>query len=93
MALRNDRRGLLRPAALALALIVAAAVAMPVSAAILVPMDLTQTNHLKAYGLAYRLLARACRWSGCSIIAAAPSCSRTAPELNQGRALGARWRR
>jgi hypothetical protein len=58
MALRNDRRGLLRPAALALALIVATAIAMPVSAAILVPMDLTQSDHLKAYGLAYWVLAR-----------------------------------
>ena len=41
-----------------LALVLAAVVAHPAGAAILVPMDLTQTDHLKAYGLAYWVLAR-----------------------------------
>jgi len=49
-------------AALAVAAVVLGLVAlMPVRAAaqsILVPMDLTQTNHLKAYGVAYRALTR-----------------------------------
>ncbi|HWN81295.1 MAG TPA: hypothetical protein VNM87_04310 [Candidatus Udaeobacter sp.] len=57
MAFRNDRRGLLRPALLALA-VAGVIAAGPAEAAILVPMDLTQSDHLKAYGLAYFVLQR-----------------------------------
>jgi hypothetical protein len=39
------------------ALLAAASVAAGARADFLVPMDLSQTNHLKAYGLAYRVLA------------------------------------
>jgi len=41
-----------------LAALGAAFVAPPARADFLVPMDLTQTNHLKAYGLAYHVLAK-----------------------------------
>ncbi len=44
-----------RPAFVALLLI---AVLAPARASILIPMDLTQTNHLKAYGVAYHALQR-----------------------------------
>ena len=42
-------------------------------AKMLVPMDEAQTDHLKAYGLAYWALTRARRASGCSTTAAARS--------------------
>jgi hypothetical protein len=40
------------------ALVCALAVAVPAEAKLFVPMDLKQTDHLKAYGLAYWILAR-----------------------------------
>jgi hypothetical protein len=40
------------------AALVAAFAALPARADFLVPMDLSQTNHLKAYGLAYHVLAK-----------------------------------
>ena len=43
---------------LTLAAIAAVLVAAPVSGKILIPMDLSQTNHLKAYGVAYHALQR-----------------------------------
>lgn len=39
-------------------LVVLSAGAFPANASILIPMDLTQTNHLKAYGVAYHALQR-----------------------------------
>ncbi len=51
------RRSVLGAVAL-LAVVLAGAVPAPAAAKILVPMDLKQTDHLKAYGLAYWELAR-----------------------------------
>src|SRR6185436_6426614 len=60
-AMRLARR--LAPAwlVLALALAGAAVSAGPAAAKILVPMDATQTDHLKAYGLAFWALERGAR--------------------------------
>ncbi len=45
------------PAVIAAAAVILA-VSIPAGADLLVPMDLSQTNHLKAYGLAYHVLAK-----------------------------------
>jgi hypothetical protein len=50
-----DRRSSFRVLA---ALLVGLGCAVPASARILIPMDLTQTDHLKAYGIAYWVLTR-----------------------------------
>ena len=48
---------------------------------LLVPMDLTQTNHLKAYGLAFGALRKAHKSTGCSTIAAAVSSCPTSADI------------
>ena len=57
---RRDPHGAYRPRVLALALLCLGAFALPAAAQdlMLVPMDLKQTNHLKAYGLAYSMLTQ-----------------------------------
>jgi len=59
----SEKRGMVSPRALlAVAILLGALLAVPFSgayaSALLVPMDLTQTNHLKAYGLAYYVLEK-----------------------------------
>jgi hypothetical protein len=41
-----------------LTILILSAPALATAQTMLVPMDLSQTNHLKAYGLAYRALTR-----------------------------------
>jgi hypothetical protein len=59
--MRTSRRPGIALAALSAAVVLGLLVLVPAHAAaqsMLIPMDLTQTNHLKAYGVAYRALTR-----------------------------------
>ena len=55
MTCTRERRGVF---ALLFAVLIFAGGARAASARILIPMDLTQTDHLKAYGIAYWVLTR-----------------------------------